>query len=144
MTPYALRQHIVRALAETLAPGGWRESGFVFGLMQTQEPSHHEHLSYTVGLPSSEVLPGNQRTHVPWMTTVGVDVVCRIRPDAQVEDYDRALRAEMQMVQALASIKDVCQLPISVTEVQRNIIGDGTVLLLEITCQVPHPAPLDC
>ena len=144
MTPYALRQHIAQALAKALRPHGWRESAYAFGLMQDQESSHHEHLTYTVGLPSSEQLPGNQRRYVGWLTTVGIDAVCRVRPDAQVQDYDRALQAEMQMVEALAAVKDVCGLPLTVTDVQRNFIGDGTVLLLEITCQVPHPAPLDC
>lgn len=143
MTPYELRQHIAQALATTLAPHEFRESGYAFGLMADQESSHHEHLTYSIGLTSSEALPGSQRHHVAWMTTVGIDLVCRVRGDAQVEDYDRALRAEMQMVSAIAAVKDICHLPITVTDVQRNFIGDGTVLLIELTCQVPHPAPLN-
>ena len=145
MTPRELRREFADHLRLELADLGWVESVYPFDLFPDFESRAGHHLTYAIGVTQAVALPGNQRRHNAMMTTVGVRWAYTIRPRQLLESYDEALDREMEIVRALAGIKDASgQQPFAVQTIIRNIVEEsqGGLFLGEIEGQVPHPVCL--
>ncbi len=145
MTPLELLEEIRSVLRRTLRhrehirDEGWDVSPLPYGLLFPENESRHGlHKTYAVGLPTSDRLAGNQREQMGVMTTVGIDFTMSLTSGEEVESYDQALEAEMEMLRAIAEVKDdMGQMALAVQRIQRSIMSES-LMVVEIICTVPH------
>lgn len=141
MTYLSLLNEIRTSLAMALSEE-WGESEFAPGTPPRRKGRNGQHLVYSVGLPDSRRIRGNQRGHLAMASTVTVEWTFIIRNGEERESYDAALEAEAEMLRALASIKDDIGEPaLSIERIQRGMYEDS-LLVCEITCAIPHPVSL--
>lgn len=120
-----VRQAVVEAVS---ALTGWVNSRFAPDLFgrDTDGLSHH---AFSVGCPDSSVnsRDGKQGLSDGFLasTTVEVRWAHRLHGDAQSDDYDNALDAEEQLVQAVVGISSEHVL---VTRLARKAVAEGWIL----------------
>lgn len=141
MTYLELLTAIRESLASSLSKE-WAESHFAPGTPVGRASREDMHLTFSVGLPDSRRLRGNQRGHLAMSTTIEVEWAFTLRNREERESYDDALRAEAEMLRALAGVKDDIGEPaLSVERIQRTMVDDW-LMVTNAVCLVPHPVTL--
>ncbi len=142
MTYLELLNEIRTSLAMSLSDE-WGESIFAPGTQPRRKGKGSQHLVYSVGIPDSRRLQGNQRSHLAMSSMVTVEWTFTLENKRERESYGAALEAEAEMLRALASIKDDLGEPaLGIERIERGMLGDS-LLVVEITCSIPHPVTLD-
>lgn len=145
MRPAALRQAVAAHLLEQLE--GWREATRPYDLI-LDEPRAARHLALAVGMLPTTPTRGRQPVPTPpaprpgmiSTTTIGIRFLAAFRGAASVQDYDRALELEADLVEAIAAGR---HLGLRIVDVPtRQIVLDGTTYLGEVTVRTTHVYPL--
>lgn len=146
LAPATIRARIQARLAAVLGilSPPWRPSALSYDLFPGADLQDVEALAYAVGLPSTTFLDGRQPSggQAPARTIVGIKFSSYLRADAHVGDYDVALAREAALVVALGGTTGSGGPAPRVVQVDRQVIGDGTVFLGHVTVEVFHGYPL--
>lgn len=122
---------------------GWRESRLSYDLIPDQGSRQDHDRRFAVGLPDSTALDGRQRGEMGVTTTVVIRWSVACKADRQRDAFDQALDQEEQILRVLAALKTAdCPVPLMVTDMDRGVHPDGTILVGDITCAVTHRIPL--
>jgi len=146
LTPADLRDRIEARIDSALGAGSppWVVAGLAFDMFPGSDLSDREALSYAVGVPSTTFVDGRQPSggRAPARTTVGVRFSTFLRSDAHVADYSVALTREALLLAALRGTSGAGGPAVRLVSVDRQIVGDGTLFVATILCEVFHAYPV--
>lgn len=143
MTVPELRQRFATAISALTSPDTWRESAWAYDTFPLAEPGQYAHLAFAVGIPSTSFGPmeGSRRrlaTGGLVESVVGIRWVHHVRGECVVADTDAAYDAEAILVKAISAMSLIDLSSLSVVQLRRQMVGDGTWLLCEATVEVHH------
>lgn len=105
-----VRQHVAGMIDAALAASGWVESPVVYDAFGTGVSGERAHESYAVGCPSTDYYVPDapkprQKEAVGQLvqTDVGIRMLYEIGSGKQVADYDAALDAEREVLNAISA-----------------------------------------
>jgi hypothetical protein len=139
-----LRQRIAAAVEALASPDAWHQSSWSYDVFPTAEPGTYLHLSFAVGAPRTEFASqaesvrhkrGSDGGAVT--TTIGIRWVHRHLADDSVDDYDGALDAEAALLVGVTGAAST-DVHVSVLEMSRSLIADGTWILGEMVLSCDH------
>jgi hypothetical protein len=143
MRPAVLRRAVADHLAAELGAAGWSEATQAYDAFPAPEGARH--LLYAVGVLRSDPQARDRQritTGIMMTTTLGVRFSATIRANAAVEDYDRALNAEADLVEALGSFKSTEAAPLRIVSIPTRLVSDGILFAGEVTVSTSHRYPL--
>lgn len=135
----AVRQRVQLTIASALSGDGWRPSRFVPELFARDSDQISPRM-YSVGVQSTRPIGDRQRATVGTVveTMVVVRFAWRLRADAQVADYDAALDAEAEVLEAVMATP-LTDLHIRLDTIpQRRVFTDGAWFLGELLFRAEH------
>ena len=146
LAPADLRSRIESRIASVLggASPPWKVAGLAYDLFPGADMADREALSYAVGLPGTTFLDGRQPSggQAPARTSVGVKFTSYLRSDAHVADYDVALGREALLIAAVRGTTGTRGPSPRVVQVDREVVGDGTLFVAAVIFEVFHGYPL--
>ena len=146
LSPADLRSRIEARIASVLggASPPWKVAGLAYDMFPGADLADREALSYAVGLPGTTFVDGRQPSggQAPARTTVGVRFTSYLRTDAHVADYDVALAREVALIAAVRGTSGTGGPSPRAVQVDREVVGDGTVFVGTVIFEVFHGYPL--
>lgn len=144
LSAVALRQAVQAQVAATLT--GYKRSIYPFDLFPAMGRAF-EHKAFAVGLGDTlPYVPADRQRKTygtPATTDVTVSYTYRLRADNLVADYDTALTAEQQVIQAAIGTTNAGLMAITFVSASRTVVGEGTVYRGDVVLRAYHRLQLE-